>query len=94
MTHLSGPRAKLFTVMTCDEREIDLFTIAIIEAVNDFDRPDLRSRIILKDGTKLLSTQWTGEATAALLRAFPLLIMAPLAGGGSHLHWEKSGYEQ
>ncbi len=93
MTQLSGRRAKLIKVMTCEEREIDLFTIAIIEAVNDFDRPDLRSRIILKDGTKLLST-WTGEFTAALRRDFPRLIMAPLAGGGSHLHWEKSEYEQ
>ena len=91
---LSGPRAKLIKVMTCEEREIDLFTIAIIEAVNDFDRPDLRSRIILKDGTKLLSTQWTGEFTAALRRDFPALILAPLAGGGSHLHWEKTDYEQ
>ncbi len=91
---ISGPGAKTFTVMTCSEREIDLFTIAIIEAVNDFERPDLRSRIILKDGTKLLSTQWTGEFTAALLRAFPRLIMAPLTGGGSHLHWEKTEYEK
>ena len=33
MTQLSGPRARMFTVMTCEEREIDLFTIAIIEAV-------------------------------------------------------------
>ncbi len=94
MTQLSGSRAKLFKMMTCEEREIDLFSIAIIEAVNDFERPDLRSRIIFKDGTKLLSTQWTGEFTAALRREFPRLIMAPLTGGGSHLHWEKSEYEQ
>ena len=94
MTRLSGPRSKMFTVMTCSEREIDLFSIAIIEAVNDFDRPDLRSRITLKDGTKLLSTQWTGDFTAALQREFPRLLLAPLAGGGSHLHWEKTDYEQ
>ena len=91
---LSGPRAKLFKMMTCEEREIDLFTIAIIEAVNDYERPDVRSRIIFKDGTSLLSTQWTGEFTGALRRDFPLLILGPLAGGGSHLYWEKSDYEQ
>ena len=74
--------------MTIEPRKIELFDIAAVEAVHDFEHPEIKSKVTLKDGTVLLTIHWTGDISNALLREYPGLIMH------GDIYWDKSGYEQ